>query len=224
MNRLIVLAAVCGATALHAESSAQPLFEALRQSDTAKVQEAVTHGTDVHSRDDHGNTLLMQAAVYSTPALMEFLLAHGADPKAANKRGYTALMRAMPDLVKIKMLVERGADVNAASEEGMTPIIIAASIPTAAPALRYLIQKGANLQAVAQRPGGGDAVMIAATQGAVANLKILLDAGANGRTLRRAPGTRQPADEATEYALERVARAKECRWNYCPHGGCRGRV
>ena len=208
MNRLIVLAAMCGITSLCAEFSAQPLFEALRQGGAAKVQKAVTEGADVNSRDDHGNTLLMQAAVYSTPALMEFLLANGANPKAANERGYTALMRAMPDLVKIKMLVEHGADVNAASEEGMTPIIIAASIPTAAPALRYLIQKGANLQAIAQRPGGGDAVMLAATQGAFANLKILLDAGANGRTLRRAPGMRQLQDDATEYALERVARAR----------------
>jgi ankyrin repeat protein len=149
---------------------------------------AVTEGADVNSRDDHGNTLLMQAAVYSTPALMEFLLANGANQRRPTSAGYTALMRAMPDLVKIKMLVEHGADVNAASEEGMTPIIIAASISYCGPRrFAYLIQKGANLQAIAQRQGGGDAVMLAATQGAFANLKILLDAGANGRTLRRAP-------------------------------------
>ena len=208
MKRLIPVAALCSLTISYAESPTRDLFEALRQGDAAKVQAAVSHGVDVNSRDDGGNTLLMQASVYSTPALMQFLLERGADPKASNDRGYTALMRAMPNLVKIKMLLERGADVNAASGEGMTPVIIAASIPTAAETLRYLIKKGANIQAVAQRPGGGDAVMLAATQGAFANLKILLDAGANGRTLRRAPEMLQLPDNATEYALERVARAR----------------
>jgi len=208
MKQMILAAALCSPAIVYAQSQIQDLFEALRQGDAAKVQAAVKHGVDVNSRDDGGNTLLMQAAVYSTPSLMQFLLERGADPKASNERGYTALMRAMPDQVKIRMLVERGADVNAASQEGMTPVIIAASIPTAAETLSYLIKKGADIQAVTQRPGGGDAVMLAATQGAFANLKILLEAGANSRSQRRAPGMRQPAAETTEYALERVARAR----------------
>ena len=83
----------------------------------------------------------MQAALYSTPALMQFLLERGADPKGANERGYNALMRSMPDLVKIKLLLERGADVNAASVEGLTPVLIAAAIPTATETLRYLFRR-----------------------------------------------------------------------------------
>jgi ankyrin repeat protein len=53
----------------------------------------------------------MQAAVYATVADLEFLLVHGADANAKNKAGHTALMRAMPDLAKVKLLVEHGADV-----------------------------------------------------------------------------------------------------------------
>jgi ankyrin repeat protein len=87
----------------------------LRQGDAAKVQASVNQGADVNSRDEFGNTLLMQAALYSTPALMQFLLERGADPMGANERRYNALMRSMPDLVKIKLLLERGVDVYAAS-------------------------------------------------------------------------------------------------------------
>ena len=100
MKQMILAAALCSRAITHAQSQTQDLFEALRQGDAAKVQAAVNHGVDVNSRDDGGNTLLMQAAVYSTPALMQFLLERGADPKASNERGYNALMRSMPDLEK----------------------------------------------------------------------------------------------------------------------------
>ena len=99
--------------------------------------------------------------------------------------------------------------MNAASVEGLTPVLIAASIPTAGEALRYLIQKGGDVHATLQRPGGGDAVMLAATQGAVVNLKLLLDAGANGRAGRRVAGRIRPKSDLTPYALERAARAQK---------------
>jgi hypothetical protein len=76
---------------------AQSLFEALRQGELTKVRAAINDGADVNSRDEGGNTLLMQAAVFAMAADLEFLLAHGADVNAANKGGHTALMRAMPD-------------------------------------------------------------------------------------------------------------------------------
>jgi ankyrin repeat protein len=89
------------------------LFEALRRGEASTVRAAVEKGADINCRDADGNTLLMHAALYSTAADLEFLLAHGADVSAANKAGHTALMRAMPDLAKIKLLVEHGANVNA---------------------------------------------------------------------------------------------------------------
>src|SRR5215471_7576614 len=164
IHSLTTLLLAFGATAIYADSPAQPLFEALRQGEMAKVKTAISKGADVNSRDQYGNTLLMQAAVYATRADIEFLLAHGADVNAANKAGHTALMRAMPDLAKIKLLVEHGANVNAVSSSGNTPLLIAAHIRTAEEVVRYLIQKGADLKAVSGT--GSDAVMLAATQGA----------------------------------------------------------
>src|SRR5215471_15940978 len=146
------------------QDEGKSLFEALRQGEVAKVRAAISKGADINSRDQYGNTLLMQTAVYATRADLEFLLAHGADVNAANKAGHTALMRAMPNLAKIKLLVEHGANVNAVSSGGSTPLLIAAHIRTAEEVVRYLIQKGADLKAVSGT--GSDAVMLAATQGA----------------------------------------------------------
>jgi len=165
----------------------QSLFEALRQGGMTKVRAAINSGVDVISRDEGGNTLLMQAAVYATAADLEFLVAHGADVNAANKGGHTALMRAMPDLAKIKSLVEHGAKVNAVTSGGSTPLLIAAGLPSAEEVVRYLIRKGADLKAVNGQ--GLDAIMVAAGKGAVGSLKILLEAGASGASQR---GTMPP--------------------------------
>jgi len=156
---------------------AQFIFEALRQGQGLKVRNAIEEGVNVNIRDADGNTPLMCAAVYATPADLEFLLAHGADVNAANKAGHTALMRAMPDLAKVKLLVNHGADVNA-SAGGTTPLLIAAGIRSADDVLRYLIEKGAGLKAADGL--GLDPVMTAAGVGAIGNLKILLDAGGSG--------------------------------------------
>lgn len=190
-----------------AAQPAQTLFEAIRHGEFAKVSTAVNKGADVNSRDADGNTLLMQAAAYGTAADLAFLLAHGADPKAANKNGYTALMRAIPDLAKVKVLVEQGADVNASAQR-TTPLLIAAGIASAEPVVRYLLEKGADLKAVNEL--GFNAVGAAAANGAAGNLKVVLDAGASGvdrvkeRHIPNRPGT--IFDEA---ATERIRKRTE---------------
>src|SRR5260370_22997195 len=147
----IPLLALFGAATLYSDSPAQALFEALRQGDVARVRAAINKGVDANSRDENGNTLLMQAAVYATRADLEFLLARGADVNAANQTGHTALMRAMPELTKTKLLVEHGADVNA-SAGGTTPLLIAAGLTAADEVVRYLIGKGSGLDS-ANRQG-----------------------------------------------------------------------
>ncbi len=204
----ILLLTIFGATTLYADSPAQATFEALRQGETVKLRTAVNSGLDVNSRDADGNTVLMQAAVYATTADLEFLLAHGADVNAANKTGHTALMRAMPDLAKVKLLVEHGADVNAAAG-GTTPLLIAAGLPSAEEVVRYLIQKGADFKAINGQ--GLDAVMMAAGEGEVVTLKILLDAGASGaREAKNRPIPKSQRTNALDQAtLDRLRKRAE---------------
>ena len=173
------IGAICSLAnlAICQEAKTQSLFESLRLGDGSIVRAAITRGADVNSRDTDGNTLLMQAALYGKARDIEFLLAHGADVNAANQAGHTALMRAMPDLAKIRLLVEHGADVNV-SAGGTTPLLVAAGIRGAEDVVRYLIEKGADVNAIDIQ--GADAVMIAAIAGAAGNLEILLDAGASG--------------------------------------------
>jgi ankyrin repeat protein len=156
---------------------ARSLFDALGRGDASSVRAVVEKGPDINIRDADGNTLLLQAAVYTTVADLEFLLARGADVNAANHAGHTALMGAIPDLGKVKLLVEHGADVNA-SARGTTPLLMAAGIRSAGNVVRYLIKQGADTKAIDAQ--GSDAVMVAALAGASDNLKILLSAGASG--------------------------------------------
>jgi ankyrin repeat protein len=60
-------------------------------------------------------------------------------------------MRALPDLAKVKLLVEHGADINGATNEGDTALIMSASIRSAEDTARYLVQ-GADVRASNQRP------------------------------------------------------------------------
>jgi ankyrin repeat protein len=186
---------------------AQSMFEALRRGEIAIVRTAIAGVADVNSCDAHGNTLLMQAAVYGTAADMEFLLTHGADVKAGNYNGYTALMRAMPDLAKVRVLVDHGADVNAVAQRA-TPLLIAAGIPASEDVIHYLLDKGADLRPVNEL--GFDAVSVAAAAGAAGNLRVLLDAGANAT--RGAKGRRivdRPGTIFDEAANERIRKRAE---------------
>jgi ankyrin repeat protein len=183
------------------------MFEALRRGEISAIKAAVKQGVDANSRDKDGNTLLMQTAIYGTAVDLDFLLAHGADANATNKAGHTALMRAIPDLAKVKLLVENGADVHT-SAAGTTPLLIASGIRSAEDVVRYLIQKGADVKAIDMQ--GFDPVMAAALAGAPANMKLLLDAGASGAAgakTRQLPATLRTSalDQATRDLLRKRA-------------------
>ena len=155
----LVMGGGVGTTVLYADSSAAGLFDAVRLGNMSNVKAAVNGGVDVSSADVYGNTLLMQVAVYGKAADVEFLLAHGADAKVINKAEHTALMRVLPDLAKVKLLVEHGANISAATNEGDTALIMAVSIRSAEDMARYLVQKGVDVRASNQR--GLDTITVA---------------------------------------------------------------
>ena len=99
-------------------------------------------------RGPAGSTPLMAAALYGDAAIVEQLLAAGADPNVANAAGATALMWAAPDLPKMQLLLDAGANVDARSDDQRTALEITSGIVGAAPALRLLLEYGADPTAV----------------------------------------------------------------------------
>src|SRR5258705_4909279 len=93
-----------------------------------------------------GTAALMAATLFAGPDCVQLLLDRGADANATNPAGATALMWAIPDLVKVKLLLARGANVNTRSGNlQRTPLLIAASYPGTVKLLKLLLDRGADL-------------------------------------------------------------------------------
>lgn len=128
--------------------SAEPLFDAIQKNDSAAVKRLLARGADPNARDAGGTPALMTAVLFADAACVQALLDRGADPNAADRAGATALMWAIPDLAKVKLLLDRGAGVNArAPGLKRPPLLIAASYPGSAEVLRLLLSKGADIHA-----------------------------------------------------------------------------
>jgi len=162
--------------------------------DLAKIKLLVEHGANVNATTEHNRSVLLVAAMSDNSApIVRYLLDHGADPKAADFIHTTALRAATlgNDTETIRMLLDAGLDPNAADFAGITPLMMAAGWSGNLPAVKLLLAKGANVNAVS-RPVMGlpakngpskfgllTALLMAAPFGPPELIQTLLDAGAN---------------------------------------------
>lgn len=165
-------------------SSASSFYEVIRSGERVRLERLLEDGTSPNARDTHGNTLLMQAAIYGDADLLEFLLKKGADVNARNEAGATALMRAAGDHKKIRLLIEKGADVNARSALGNTPLILAARAFGSAETVKLLIASGADVNAT--NKFGANAIIAAAASGDLETVELLISKGADVNSHSRA--------------------------------------
>lgn len=129
------------------------------------------------SRDEYGNTPLMNAAWLADAVVLERLLKAGADVNASNKAGATALLYASTFEDKARLLIDAGADVKAQSKLGNTALILAARKPGNSRTVKLLLERGANANAT--NVFGTTALMCAAAAADLDSVRLLLDAGAD---------------------------------------------
>ena len=168
------------------------LLVAAENGDKAKLQILLTRGADANSRNRHGFSALMKAALYGHSAIAQLLLDNGAELNASDENGWTALMCAAsngnPDIVEL--ILSKGAHVNAQDRYGNTALLVTANHTdskldtgrtNALKNLRALLEKGADVNAVGYR--GETALLRAVRCGDIRMVSVLLEKGADPNML-----------------------------------------
>jgi ankyrin repeat protein len=199
----LVLAASLGAQSVDAPRS---LVQAIQRNDTAAVTRLLDGGIRPTVTDADGVPALMLATLFGNAAAVDLLLTRGADPNQTDKTGATALMWAVPDLPKVRLLLDRGANVNARSSNlGRTPLLIAAGAPGSVDLLALLLARGADLRA--KDAAGLSALAIAMQSADVEVVRFLVEKGLDPKEEVTAAALRllyaRPRPALVEYLMSR---------------------
>ncbi|RLW55109.1 MAG: hypothetical protein B6D70_14545 [gamma proteobacterium symbiont of Stewartia floridana] len=113
-----------GAVELAPES--QALLAAATSGEVDRVNDLLSQGVDVNTKNPTGRSVLHIAAFNGNLQTVRALLAAGADANLADGAGLTPLMEAASfgHLEVVRLLIQRGADVNAADQAGNTPLTL----------------------------------------------------------------------------------------------------
>jgi ankyrin repeat protein len=163
------------------------------------VRLLLERGADVNAVTKRGRSALLLAAMSDNSAgIVRLLMAKGADPKVVDVLKVNALNAAVrgDDLETIKIIVDAGIAIDVPDFTGSTPLI-GAAFNGNLPAVKLLLAKGANVNAVS---GDGSFQKVKAGTIALGNwtpllrrasghaemIAVLLDAGAdvNARDVR----------------------------------------
>ncbi len=88
----------------------------------------------------------VETAMFGTVAELKQLLDNGLSPDAATASGRTSLlMMALPDVEKVKLLLDRGANVNARSARKYSALLVGAQYRESTAAIRLLLARGAEI-------------------------------------------------------------------------------
>ena len=157
--------------------SESTFLESAKHSDVQTVELFLAAGMSPDTRDQKGDTILMNAIGANADTVAEVLLKGGADANARTDNGSTALhLVAITGNVKIgQLLIKRKADVNAKSNLGETPLMIAALRGNAEIA-KLLIRGGADVNNKDNR--GETPLMHAVERNQTEVIEVLKAAGA----------------------------------------------
>lgn len=154
------------------------MVDALHTGDLQGFMKSAEDPNLLNARGPEGSTPFMYAVLYTGAPTLERLLKQGADVNKRNDANATALMWAAADLDKTRLLVAHGADVNARSSDMRTPLMIAARRPGNSATVKFLLDRGANLNPNAHPATESSPLIEAANAGDVASVELLLSHGA----------------------------------------------
>src|SRR6185295_11967895 len=113
VHRLLCAALLVAGVSAQTAPPSDALFAAIRRGAAGEVERALNAGADANAVDADGIPAVMSAALFGDARLVQILLSHHADPNAKGPGGTTALIWAVPDVGKVRALLDHGAAVNA---------------------------------------------------------------------------------------------------------------
>ena len=183
--RLLLLVLLSAVVSAQTDTSRDALFAAIRRGSVADVDRLLKAGASPNIVDADGTPALMAATLFGDTALVKLLLERGADPNRTGAGGTTALMWAVPNVEKVRVLLERGANVNARSETDRSAFLVAASYPRTVDVLRLLLDRGADMRA--QDRANATALSLAVRSADVDVVRFLVERGLDLNALPAGP-------------------------------------
>lgn len=161
------------------------LIKTARSGEVELLAILLREGADLNGTDEKGNAALHLAVQQTQFECVTLLLRYGANADIINKDGNTPLQIAasMGDVKMADILVRFGnADVNKVGKKGTPPIH--ASVYRSSPKmLKYLIERGANVNSIHTSNCGKTCLHIAIENAELELIKILIESQANPQCL-----------------------------------------
>jgi ankyrin repeat protein len=111
-------------------NSNEELLKGAKTGNLALVQYAIESKADLESKNEEGETALILASWYGSPAIVDLLLKKGANINSQDKLGYTAIAKASSlgigrHFEIVESLISNCANLNLKTKEGLSPYILA---------------------------------------------------------------------------------------------------
>lgn len=175
MRKLLIGLCLSLCAGLAASGVYDEILDAAERGDSSAVVSLLQRGMDINTTDRDGNTLLMIAARTGNLELIGFLVSNRAAINQRNRFGDTAILLAAikGSVASVELLHQGGAQLDPSGWTALHYAVFSESIDL----VEWLLKKGSKLDARA--PNGQTALMLAAKQGKLAQVKLLVDADAD---------------------------------------------
>ncbi|WP_025771383.1 ankyrin repeat domain-containing protein [Thioalkalivibrio sp. HK1] len=191
MTRIIALIVLAIAPFANGSEITCNLHDAAKKGDITLVRNMLDADCEVNEGDDHKKTPLHYAIYWNRSETARVLIDAGVDIDTVADYGETALITAstysdsmtsidrLRRLYIMRMLLDAGAKVDIRGDLGRTALIVAANTDDIA--VRMLLEAKADVEAIDEF--GYSALRNAAMNNHTANVRLLLEAGANAKVI-----------------------------------------